>query len=82
MVWSAVDQLAGVQVLRPCRQFACSTPCDGAAVQEKLQADVTNINAIGLMSRFARDSDAATQGLDLVSVLPVDSRADPPKGVP
>ena len=82
MVWSAVGQLAAVQVLRRCRQFACSTPCDGAAVQEKLQADVTNINAIGLMSRFARDPDAATQGFDLISTVPVDSRADSPKGVP
>ena len=82
MGWSAVGQLAGVELLWPCRQFACSTRCDVVAVQEEFQADVTDIDAIGLMSRFAEDSDVMTQGLVLVSVFPVDSCADSPKGAP
>ena len=82
MVWSAVGQLAGVQVLRAHRQFARSTLGDVAAVHEELQADFPGINAFGLMSWFARDFDAATQGLDLVPTVPVGSRPGPLKRVP
>ena len=52
------------------------------AVQEQLRADVPGINAIGLMSRFARGFDAAMQGLGLVWTVPVDGRSNSPKRGP
>ena len=81
MVWSAFGQLGGVEFFGSRDQRTRSTPCDLTAVQEKLQADATDINAIGLMSRFADDPNATSQRLVLVSAFPVDSRSDPPKGV-
>ena len=71
-----------MELFRRCRQLVCGTPCDLTTVQEELQADVPDIDAIALMNWFANHFDAATQALDLVSIFPVDSRCEPPKGVP